>query len=84
MEEERLLLLRRWYNQSQVFCVMNFNTTDIPARISLPKGRWKKIVDSSEKRWQGPGSVIPKTWESGASTTIKPLSFAVFEEENLQ
>ena len=84
MEEKRLLLLRRWYNQSQVFCVMNFNTTDIPARISLPKGRWKKIVDSSEKRWQGPGSVIPKTWESGASTTIKPLSFAVFEEENLQ
>jgi maltooligosyltrehalose trehalohydrolase len=84
MEEERLLLLRRWYDQSQVFCVMNFNTTDIPARISLPKGRWKKIVDSSEKRWQGPGSLIPKTWESGATTTIKPLSFAVFEEENSQ
>ena len=84
MEEERLLLLRRWYNQNQVFCVMNFNTTDITARTSLPKGRWKKIVDSSEKRWQGPGSLIPKTWESGATTTIKPLSFAVFEEENLQ
>ena len=84
IEEERLLLLRRWYSQSQVFCVMNFNTTDITARTSLPKGRWKKIVDSSEKRWQGPGSLIPKTWESGATTTIKPLSFAVFEEENLQ
>jgi len=84
MEEERLLLLRRWYNRSQVFCIMNFNTTEIPARISLPKERWKKIVDSSEKRWQGPGSLIPKTWESKATTTIKPLSFAVFEEENLQ
>jgi maltooligosyltrehalose trehalohydrolase len=84
MEEERLLLLHRWYDQSHVFCVMNFNPTGITARLSPPKGRWKKVIDSSERKWKGPGSLIPKTWESGAATTIKPLSFAVFEEENLQ
>jgi maltooligosyltrehalose trehalohydrolase len=83
-EEERLLLLHRWYNQSHVFCVMSFNLTGITARINPPKGRWKKVIDSSERKWKGPGSLIPKTWESKATTTITPLSFAVFEEENLQ
>ncbi|HUT69268.1 MAG TPA: malto-oligosyltrehalose trehalohydrolase [Desulfatiglandales bacterium] len=82
MEEERLLFLHRWYNQSQVFCVMNFNTTDITAGIRLPRGRWKKILDSSEKKWGGPGSLMPKTWESGTTITTKPLSFALFEKEN--
>jgi maltooligosyltrehalose trehalohydrolase len=81
MEEERLLLFRRWHGESQVFCVMNFNKHDLTARITVPTGRWGKIIDSSEKRWMGPGSLTPKLCENGRSVTIRALSFALYEKE---
>lgn len=79
MEEERLIFLRRWHNESQAFCVMNFNKKDMAFRISLPKGRWKKIIDSSQKTWRGPGSLMPEITQDGGELTAKSLSFTLYE-----
>lgn len=81
MEEEKLVLLRRWYNKSQIFCIINFNKKDMAFRISLPKGRWKKIFDSSEEIWNGPGSSVPKRIEQVQELSIRPLSFALYQME---
>ncbi len=80
-EGEQLLLFRRWHGESQVFCVMNFNKQALTARITLPTGRWGKIIDSSEKRWMGPGSSMPTLCGNGRSVTIRALSFALYERE---
>lgn len=80
-EEQRLIFLRRWYNKSQVFCALSFNKQDMVFRLSLPKGRWKKILDSSEKIWRGRGSLMPKRLEQEGELTIRPLSFGLYEKE---
>lgn len=78
-EEERLIFLRRWHNESQIFCVMNFNKKDMAFRVNLPRGKWEKIIDSSEKIWEGHGSLMPKSIDHGQELTIRPLSFAVYK-----
>jgi len=78
-EEERLIFLRRWHNKNQVFCIMNFNKKGMAFPISVPNGRWKKVIDSSEERWRGPGSLMPEIVEDGRELTIKSLSFALYE-----
>lgn len=79
IEEERLIFLQRWHNESQIFCVMNFNKKDTVFRADLPKGKWKKIIDSSEEMWGGRGSLMPESMEEGQELTIRPLSFALYK-----
>lgn len=82
MEEEKLLLLRRWYNKSQVSsCIMNFNKKETRFSTYFPEGTWKKIIDSSEEIWGGPGPSLPERIEQGQELTVRPLSFALYEIE---
>jgi maltooligosyltrehalose trehalohydrolase len=80
-EEERLLLVRRRHEESRVCSLMNFSSQEVAYRIDLGPGRWRKLIDSSEKRWMGPGSLMPGWCESGRSITMKALSFALYEKE---
>ncbi|MEA1943754.1 MAG: malto-oligosyltrehalose trehalohydrolase [Euryarchaeota archaeon] len=79
MEEEKLVFLRRWHDESQVLCIMNFNRRDITFHAHLPNGRWKKILDSSDEIWSGSGSSLPGMIEKGQELTIRPLGFALYE-----
>jgi len=81
VETEKLLLLRRWHRESQTFCVVNFNKTEVTFHFDVPSGEWKKIVDTSEERWLGPGASLPTRVESKQELTISPLSFAIYEME---
>ncbi len=81
MEEEKLVLVRRWYNKSHVFCIMNFSKKDAPFRTHLPRGRWKKIFDSSEEIWNGPGSSLPERIEQDQELTMRPLSVGLYKIE---
>jgi maltooligosyltrehalose trehalohydrolase len=77
IKEQKLILLHRWYNKNQVFMIMNFNQKD--SHFIVPKGKWKKLIDSSEKKWMGPGSLLPKEIEEQKELNISPLSFALYE-----
>ena len=77
--EEQLLLIRRWHEESRVRLLMNFNPEEITCRIDLGPGRWRKLFDSSEKRWMGPGSLMPGWCESNRRITIRSLSFTVYQ-----
>lgn len=81
MEDDRLIFLRRWHHESQVFCAMNFNSKDMILHTDLPEGEWKKRMDSSEEVWEGPGSYMPPSIESGQELIIRPLSFVLYIRE---
>jgi len=76
---DKIILLRRWCDESHVFCVMNFHCEDIVFHAPIPNGRWKKIFDSSDEIWSGSGSSLPKMIAGGQELTIRPLSFALYE-----
>jgi maltooligosyltrehalose trehalohydrolase len=50
--EQRVICLRRWHGEAQVFCAASFN--DEPVRLEVPfKGKWHQVLDSSSERWAG-------------------------------
>jgi maltooligosyltrehalose trehalohydrolase len=50
---------------------------------SISESGWRKILDSSEKIWDGPGSLLPKEVNSGDEIIIRGQSFAMYSKENL-
>ncbi len=80
LEEERVILVRRWKDSSHIFCIFNFNKSEVKVRTSLPGRRWRKILDSSEEIWSGLGTSLSETVNSGDEINIMRLSLAVYEQ----
>jgi len=83
-EEDRVLLLRRWSGNSEVFAIFNFGDAEAAMTLSLPGGRWRKLLDSADERWQGKGTSAPEILHSEGETalTLDPMSLALFEKED--
>lgn len=54
-----VLTVRRWKGHCEGLLALHFGATRKTAELELPAGSWSKQLDSSEPRWQGPGSDIP-------------------------
>jgi maltooligosyltrehalose trehalohydrolase len=79
-ENEKVLFLRRWRGMSQTAAFFHFGSAPVSLTHSLPPGRWDRLVDSSDRRWGGAGSEIPKSLQSHGSVTLSlsPKSFVLF------
>jgi maltooligosyltrehalose trehalohydrolase len=66
LENERAVFMTRWNNRNsgRVFCMFNFNQSSLNLVNPFPRGRWKKILDSSDKIWDGPGASLPDEMKS--------------------
>jgi maltooligosyltrehalose trehalohydrolase len=87
-EADRVLLLRRWSENEEALAIFNFNVAQVSLDLRCPRGQWRKVLDSTDKRWQGRGSMLPAVMESDGSPVLilPPRSLALFtragEEEN--
>ncbi|OGC03718.1 malto-oligosyltrehalose trehalohydrolase [candidate division WOR-1 bacterium RIFOXYA12_FULL_43_27] len=66
-------------NYRKMVCVMSFNIKEKSIRLKLPPGNWKKILDSSEKKWAGPGNDLAGFVADGDRINVKPLSVVVYK-----
>ena len=57
-----------------IFC---FSTQQMTVPLPLPSGRWKKILDSADQRWLGPGSVLPEEIESNGRIELPVMPHVV-------
>ncbi len=82
-ETERVVFMRRWDDRegTEIFSIFNLNKSDLDIRPQFPDGSWKKLLDSSEKRWNGPGSLIPEIIEPGGELTVRGFSVSLFIRE---
>ncbi|MBD2463311.1 malto-oligosyltrehalose trehalohydrolase [Oscillatoria sp. FACHB-1407] len=80
LEDQKLMFLHRWNQDSQIFCVMNFNLQAIALKPSTPPGNWRKILDSSEPKWMGQGTSMPEQLEGQNEVTIQPHSFVLYQQ----
>jgi maltooligosyltrehalose trehalohydrolase len=80
-EGEATLLLRRWDAGSEAAAFLHFGAA--PADVALPRGRWRKVLDSADREWGGPGSPAPRALHSdrGARLALPPWSAVLFEAE---
>lgn len=79
VEEAKLLLLHRWSDQGQIFCLFNFNQAEVSLTPKVPDGNWQKILDSADQKWSGSGSTMPETLVFGETITIPGSSFALYQ-----
>lgn len=77
-EDRRIITVNRWNGESSVLSVFDFNNTDVKLTLSIPEGRWEKVLDSAEKKWNGPGTLLPVAVHAGDEITMRRESFAVF------
>jgi maltooligosyltrehalose trehalohydrolase len=75
---DRLLLLRRWRDESQIVCAMNFAAAPAQVTADFPEGYWEKLLDSADEAWAGPGSRILQVVPTGSQLTLQPQSCAIF------
>lgn len=78
LETQKLLTLRRWSQDSHIFCLMNFSNRPETASDLVPEGTWQKQLDSSDSQWLGNGSSLPQTIAQEQDLTIQPQSFALY------
>jgi maltooligosyltrehalose trehalohydrolase len=70
-EFEKALFVRRWQGRDEVFYLYNFSEKEENIHVTLPKGRWSKVLDSSEEAWGGKGASVEPTMDS--PTTKIPI-----------
>ncbi|MEW6230489.1 MAG: DUF3459 domain-containing protein, partial [Bacillota bacterium] len=58
-ERERLLFVRRWHSDDEVWLAFSFNENPVTVTLPLPPRRWRKMVDSADEQWLGGGSMVP-------------------------
>jgi maltooligosyltrehalose trehalohydrolase len=79
--KEKILFLRRWYEQSEVLCIMNFESSEMELPVTLPNGRWRRLVDSADRKWLGPGSTTPEVGEETNRMVLRPSSLVLYQRE---
>ena len=78
LEEEKILFVKRWKDSDHVFLIFNFNTTDVKITPSISEGAWNKVLDSSEKKWNGLGSLLKYELTSGDEIIIRGHSLVMY------
>ncbi|NJD61693.1 MAG: malto-oligosyltrehalose trehalohydrolase [Deltaproteobacteria bacterium] len=74
---EKALFVRRWNGPAQAAAAYHFGDSPVSLDVPLRPGKWKKLLDSADKRWGGDGGTIPAKLDVQeiASISLKPKSF---------
>jgi maltooligosyltrehalose trehalohydrolase len=62
-DHEQILFVRRYSSKDEIFGIFRFGKEPQEASLPIPTGRWEKVFDSWEQKWQGPGSDFPLVME---------------------
>lgn len=76
---EKAIAVRRQSEKSRVVTLFNFSDRPQTGSFSMSDGNWKKILDSSDIQWKGPGSTLPENLTSSSELTLPPLSFSLYQ-----
>jgi len=79
VEHSHVLVLKRGLRRSQVAALFNFGKTDSAITNPLPAKAWKKVIDTSDSLWNGPGSLLPRQIRTGTILTLRSLSAVIFQ-----
>ncbi|MBP6822706.1 MAG: malto-oligosyltrehalose trehalohydrolase [Acidobacteria bacterium] len=81
-ETKRLIFQRRSSRQNEILCVMNFSQNPESYCGEWSQGGWKKLLDSADVIWGGPGMTLPEEIQAGQELKIQPVSFALYLREH--
>ena len=74
-----VLIIIRAHSRGDVAAVMNFAKKEASLYLNLQGKTGRKIIDSSDRAWKGPGSFTPDYTSQVEKFHIRPLSFVLYE-----
>jgi maltooligosyltrehalose trehalohydrolase len=74
---DNVLYMRRRQDPGDVLVLFNFGSEAAGFAVA-PEGRWKKVFDSADPKWAGPGSLLPEEVVSGQEFSMSGRSVAVY------
>lgn len=77
-EATKLVWWQRSGEDNQILCLMNFSANQISVDAPLTT-QGKKILDSAEHKWQGPGASAAELLNPKEKITLQPQSFLLYE-----
>lgn len=82
LKKEKVIFMRRFNDGegTQAFLIINLNGLNLKIEVDLPEGKWKKLLDSSDEKWDGRGSLIPEVIVSGAVASVRGHSLSLFQK----
>jgi maltooligosyltrehalose trehalohydrolase len=72
-ETKKALIVRRWFAADEVFLAYHFGDQKTEVVVSIPRGKWLKILDSSSEKWGGAGGLTEDILETGSGETTLAL-----------
>ncbi|HEX9638387.1 MAG TPA: malto-oligosyltrehalose trehalohydrolase [Acidobacteriota bacterium] len=84
--EQNILLLRRWCGADQIWAAFHFGAAAIEAKLPVPAGAWRLLIDSAAQRWGGTGGDLPQRLESDHSVSLRlrPYAFALYGSDDAE
>ena len=71
-DKENVLLVRRWFEGDETILVLSFSDRAATLRLPEPASSWKKLLDSADKIWGGPGGAV-------SAETAHPRSAVLYQ-----
>jgi maltooligosyltrehalose trehalohydrolase len=80
-EREKLLWVQRSRSCGRIVIIFNFGSRPAAAGFPFSKANFRKMLDSTDQRWNGTGSLCPDLLEAdeNASLSIAPSSVVIFQ-----
>ena len=80
LEKEKVLWIRRWRGEEEVFVAFNFGPSRVSVSLPVPPGSWRRELDSEGEEWKGRGSLNPDPLYSEGQVllSLHPRSFVLF------
>jgi maltooligosyltrehalose trehalohydrolase len=85
-EEKKTLVLRRWNEELQVMCLMNFSKSEQSVIVPGESSAWTKIFDSASPEWKGTQASaddsfidVRKQIYPNEKLNLPPESFVVYQ-----
>ena len=78
-DTEQVLVVHRWREDERSLFVANLSKTDATVTLALPRGHWRKLIDSADETWRGSGSLLASELQAdNESFSLLARSFALF------
>jgi maltooligosyltrehalose trehalohydrolase len=84
-DEAGVLCLRRSNGDDQAMLLLSFAPDVVAVAPPMTPGTWRRVLDSSEQRWRGPGSSLPDRIDDSISIRLRlnPGSVVVYRREEV-
>jgi maltooligosyltrehalose trehalohydrolase len=75
----KLIRVERWHNESRVVAYFNFSEKSTEVQVDETDCKGKKLIDSSDIEWGGPGATMPLNIERLKEYRIPGYGFVLYK-----